>query len=240
MPCSCGSMRSGHRDALHTMLPFSLETTSAGRKSEFHCATSASVVNIRRGSASSLMGIVMLVLVLVLLLLVLVLLSAPPALLPSPSLPASPPPPPPDPAAASRNSSRRNGLKTFSMRCCRKGLLNGPAYERKALARRTSPVRSLEFCLSVSTFSPHRSFSLLRALVSLWARFSLRSPRSTASIASCLLAVASSRSAVSFASLDLSSATCSVTVLSLELAEASCSLATRSACRFGSTVVTIS
>ena len=57
MPCSCGSIISGKRLELHTIAPFSVETRSEGRPSEFQLAISASSVRILSGSTESDIGI---------------------------------------------------------------------------------------------------------------------------------------------------------------------------------------
>ena len=50
MPCSCGSIISGHRAHDVTMAPFSTETRSVGRFSDAQIARCASVVSMLSGS----------------------------------------------------------------------------------------------------------------------------------------------------------------------------------------------
>mmetsp|Transcript_20358 Transcript_20358/g.49200 ORF Transcript_20358/g.49200 Transcript_20358/m.49200 type:complete len:394 (-) Transcript_20358:7072-8253(-) len=59
IPCSCGSIISGHRSAKVVIAPFSTETRSEGSPSEFHCAICAESVRIARGSAFSDMGMLL-------------------------------------------------------------------------------------------------------------------------------------------------------------------------------------
>ena len=56
MPCSCGSIMSGHRAEFTTTAPFSTDTRSDGRPWLFQLATCASVVRMDSGLAVADMG----------------------------------------------------------------------------------------------------------------------------------------------------------------------------------------
>lgn len=104
-------------------------------------------------------------------------------------------------------------------------LLNGPAYETKADDINTSPTITL-ICSSRTTIDfAHLSFSLPKALTSLWAKFNLLAHLYASLIAPCFSSSACWNYLLSCANSALSLRTISCTSLNLIVAFSSWSLA---------------
>jgi len=129
-----------------------------------------------------------------------------------------------------------NSFMIYSLNC----LLNGPTYETKAEANKTSPMITLLSSTRSSIDCFHLSCSEPRAFTRRWARSSFLSHLAASSIAVCFSFIALSKLAIRIASFSLRPATRASTFYFLSIAVASCSSFSLTAILIGSTDSTTS